>query len=350
MVTSKITLEEVKPKFQDQDERYNNWYFAATFSYEGIVYNIKLSISEGSLLGQQNFISLSWDPMEISPEEDDANVLKKPPNDIRIITGEEHIEYTKKRGQFIVEMGDLKAICKTNERRIISKNSKISLDLTFTPRGPVFYWGKEKGALCIVTEETHVAGIESLSNVKGTIKVNGKQIEVEGTGIFERVWFGKLNFFQIRVMNWCYANFDELYTYVCLCESEDNESKPFHFETGKVYLTLDDEYLFANKIEVAPESWVYLEEARRFIPWEQSLEVRTDKGKLKLRIIPSHYPQLIQPPTRLEAFIVDNIPGWNSLFYDLPVRFEGKFIYKDGRTLELSNGHGINEHIRIVPL
>ncbi|MBD3192384.1 MAG: hypothetical protein GF308_17225 [Candidatus Heimdallarchaeota archaeon] len=349
MVTTKITLEELKPKFLDQDERYNNWYFAADFNHEGTDYNLKLSITEGSLLGQQSFISLSWDLPEIV-QETDAVVLKKPEHDINLVMDEDEVDFIEEEDRFVVEMGDLKAICKPTERRIISKNEQVSLDLTFYPRGPIFYWGKEKGALCRVTEETYVAGIESLSNVKGTITVKGKKMEIGGKGLFERVWFGKLNFFQIRIMNWCYANFDELYTYVCLCESDDNESRPFHFETGKVYLKEEDEYLFAKNTEITPESWVFLEEARRFIPWEQTVVVQTDKGKLKLKIIPRSYPQLIQPPTRLEAFIVDNIPGWNSLFYDLPVTLEGYFQFNDGRRLELNNGKGINEIIRIVPL
>ena len=62
------------------------------------------------------------------------------------------------------------------------------------------------------------------------------------------------------------------------------------------------------------------------------------------------YPQLIQPPRRMFDLAIGNIPGWHSLFYDLPVKMEGEFIFKDGEKLELTNGKGINEQIRVVPL
>jgi hypothetical protein len=350
--TEEITLEEYKPKFLDSDSRYNNWYFAADFTVDDKDYNVKLSITEGSLLGQFNYISLSKDPLAVTIDESDgAHILKKPPTDINLILDEDSIDFSEEDDHFKVIMGDLEAYLKPKERRIVSKNDQVKLDLTFKPRGPVFYWGKEKGALCDVTEETKVAGIESLSIVEGTIETPKEKLKVtNGRGLFERVWFGQLNFFQIRIMDWLYANFDELYTYLCHTESVTNDSQPYHFETAKIYLKETKEYLFANKVEVIPESWVFLEEAKRFIPFEQSVEIRTEKGRLKMMVIPRHYPQLIQEPARLEAFMVDNIPGWNSLFYDFPVKMEGEFVFNDGEKIELRNGKGINELIRLVPL
>ena len=348
--TDSITIEELEPKFLDKSTRYNNWYFTADFNQDDVDYCLKLSITEGTLLGQLNYFSFSEEPVKIK-EDNDVMVLKKPKKDINILAEEEKINFDTQKDQFVVEMGDMTAYCKTNERRIVSRNKNLKLDLTYTPRGPIFYWGKQKGSLCEVTEDTRVAGIESISTVNGTIEANGIKYEVkDGRGLFERVWFGQLNFFQIRIMNWVYANFDQLYTYLCHCESQTNAGSPMHFETGKIYLIDTDEYLFADKIEVVPDSWVYFEEARRFIPWEQSVEIRTDKGKLKYTIEPYRYPQLIQPPTRMEAFVVDNIPGWSSLFYDLPVKLKGRFIFNDGEKLKLTNGVGINELIRLVPL
>ncbi len=350
MMTKKITIEELKPKFLGETSRYNNWYFTSDFIHNNVEYCLKLSITEGTLLGQINYFSLSSDPVKLD-DEDDVMVLKKPKNDINILATEDDISFKEKPNELIVEMGDMTAHCSEDQRRIVSKNKDLSLDLTLKPRGPIFYWGKEKGALCEVTEDTRVAGIESISTVEGTITAHGKTIPVkDGRGLFERVWFGRLNFFQIRIMNWVYANFDQAYTYLCHCESQTNTGSPMHFETGKVYLTDTDQYLFADSLEVVPDSWVYFEEAKRFIPWDQSVEIRTKEGKLKYSIKPYRYPQLIQPPARMEAFVVDNIPGWNSLFYVLPVKLKGKFIFNDGETLELTNGKGINELIRLVPL
>ena len=349
METTMITLEEVKPKFKDQDDRYNNWYFSTSFSHNAVKYSLKISIREGTLMGQQTFLALSRDAVHLS-EDEDCLVLEKSRTDFNVINESGDIQFSEQPDRFSVEMGDIKAECREDQRRVVCTNPKISVDLTFTPRGPVFYWGKEKGALCVVTEETHVAGIESMSNVSGHVIIDGEKINVESSGLFERVWFGKLNFFQIRIMNWCYANFDELYTYVCHCESADNESRPFHFETGKIYLPKEKQYLFIKSFEVVPESWVYLEEAKRFIPWEQSLEASTDLGRLNLNIIPTHYPQLLQAPIRFENFVADNIPGWFSIFYDLPVELEGNFTFDDGKVIELRGGKGVNELIRLVPL
>jgi len=350
MNTSKITIDELKPKFMNESSRYNNWYMTADFTHKDIEYCLKLSITEGTLLGQTSYASLSWEKPNINDDDDGTQILKKPKHDINLVTDVDKFDFTSDSEKLIVEMGDLKAICKEDERQFISKNPQLSLDITAKPRGPIFYWGKKKGALCEVTEETRVAGIESLSTIEGKIKVNGEELKVNGTGLFERVWFGKLNFFQIRIMNWVYANFDQLYTYLCHCESQTNEGKPHHFETGKVYLIDSDEYLFAESLEVVPDSWVYFEEAKRFIPWDQSVEIKTNLGKLKYSIKPYRYPQLIQPPIRMEAFVVDNIPGWSSLFYDLPVKFKGRFHFNDGEKLELTSGRGINEIIRLVPL
>jgi len=350
LTTNKITIEELKPRFLGEASRYNNWYFTSDFIHDNVEYCLKLSITEGSLLGQQNFYSLSWDPVNLV-DEDDVMVLKKPKNDINIFQDEDDFAFETKPNELVVSMGDMTAHCFEDHRRIVSNHKDLSLDLTLKPRGPIFYWGKEKGALCEVTEDTRVGGIESISTVEGTITAHGKTIPVKaGRGLFERVWFGKLNFFQIRIMNWVYANFDQAYSYLCHCESQTNSGSSKHFETAKVYLIDANEYIFADSVEVSPESWVYFEEAKRFIPWEQSVEIRTNKGKLKYTITPYRYPQLIQQPARMEAFVVDNIPGWSSLFYDLPVKLNGKFIFTDGETLELTNGRGINELIRLVPL
>ncbi|MFX1537596.1 MAG: hypothetical protein ACFFDI_25625 [Promethearchaeota archaeon] len=347
---TEFTLEELKPKYLDQPDRWNNWYFAVDFTQEGKDYSFKLAIAEGTLPLAKKILSFSKDPLSFT-QEDDVKVLNRPTNDFNIMSSEEEeLDFKETKDTLTIEMGDLTVICKPDERRLISKIDKLGADLIFTPRGPLFFWGDEKGVNCKVTETTRTAGIESLSNVKGTINFEGEEINVEGKGLFERVWINDLNFFEIRITNWIYANFDQLYMYLCHTESVTSDSIPFHFETGKVYLVSEDDYQFAKRIEVTPENWVYLKEARRFIPFEQTAVMRTDKGKLELRVIPIRYPQLIEAPMRLENFIVDNIPGWSTLFYDLPVKLEGKFVYKDGKTVELTDGRGMNELIRLVPL
>ena len=281
MVTKKITIDELKPKFLDSKTRYNNWYCTAHFNQEGTEYCLKLSLSEGTILGQHNFLSLSSDSLNIV-QENGVTVLKKPKNDLNNSIDADDFAYKVEGDQLIVTMGDMTVYCKEDERRFVSKDKDLALDITVKPRGPVFYWGKERNGLAHLTEETEVTGIESLSTSSGEIKTKDKTLKIDNaSGLFERVWIQKMNFLQFRTLNWIYANFDQLYTYICHCESQQNDGKYQHFETGKIYLVNTDDYLISDRFEVKPKNWVYLEEVKRFIPWEQNVEIRTDKGTLK---------------------------------------------------------------------
>jgi len=347
--TTRFTIDELSPKYLNQPERFNDWYFTVHFVHEGQPCLAKFSITEGSLLGQTAQLTFSRDPLHLA-EEPDATVLHPSVRDISLVEDGGHFAYSVAEDEVRIEMGSLTAICRPDQQRIISSNQTLGADLTCTPRGPVLHWKHAAGAVCQVTEVTRVSGSESLSDVRGTLTINGQTIPVEGRGLFERVWFSALNFFEIRAMNWIYAHFDELYVYICHCESVTSESRPFHFETGETYLVAGDDFMAANSLEVTPESWVYLAQARRFIPLEQNVVVRTDRGTLRLRTRLAHYPLLAQDPVRLEGLTIDNIAGWTSLFYDAPIALKGTFTYADGRVVQLAGGVGINEQIRISAL
>lgn len=349
--TTSLEMDDLMPKYLDQAQRYNNWYFTVSFTHKEKEYLARFSITEGTLMGQKNFLNLSTVPINLKHEKD-TPVLKESTSDIAIINTVEQndFKHREEADGIIIETPDLTAICKVDERKLISSNEKIGCELTFTPRGPVTYWGEEKYKKCQITEGTQVSGIETLSNVQGRINVGDEEIEIDGRGLFERVWIGSLNFLEIRVVDWIYANFDQLYTFICHVESSASDGRPFHFETGTVYIMPEDDYLPARKLEVMPEEWVYLEAAYRFIPLRQRVKVETDKGDLEMEAILSMYPQMIEAPQRIENLTIHNITGWNALFYDAPITIKGKFTYKDGKTIELTNGRGINEILRIVPL
>lgn len=349
-VSTRFTVEELTPEYLDQPERFNDWYFTVHFVHEGQPYVVKLAITEGTLLGQMINLTLSRDPLHLV-EEKDAVVLHRPVKDLCIDEVDLDFDYSQDGDQVTIEMGHLTAICRPEQQRIVSTHEALGADLTCTPRGPILHWKHEAGAVCQVTEVTRVSGSESMSDVKGTLVVDGQEWQIEGRGLFERVWFSALNFFEIRAMNWIYAHFDDLYAYICHCESVTSESLPFHFETGELYVIVEDDFLAAKSIEVTPESWVFLQELRRFIPLEQTVVVRTAKGTLRLKTHLAHYPLFIKSrPTRLEGLTIDNIAGWSALFYDAPITLEGKFTYKDGRVMKLANGVGMNEQIRISAL
>jgi hypothetical protein len=344
-----LSISELEPKLMDQAERFNDWYFTVHFAHDGANCLARLSITEGTLREQRNQLSFSRAPLAVE-EQQDALVLHPCESDILLSRPGKELSYTQGEGEVEVNLGELTAICRPDRQRIISTDDTIGADLTFTPRGPALHWGHEPGDVCEVTEVTRVSGAESLSDVTGVLTVNGETIAVEGRGLFEHVWFGDLNFFQIRAMNWIYAHFEETYLYLCHCESVTGENQPFHFETGEVYMIAGDELLVAEHIEVMPERWAFLGQARRFIPIEYTVTARTDRGRLKVTARLSGHPLLLQPPARLETLTVNNISGWSTLFYDAPIALEGTFTYKNGRVIELENGVGINERIRVSAL
>ncbi|MHA1362408.1 MAG: hypothetical protein ACTSP1_07715 [Candidatus Freyarchaeota archaeon] len=349
---AKLELEDLKPKYMDRQQRYNNWYFAANFTHDGRDYLVKFSIREGTLMGQNKiFLSLSTDPL-ILKQEGDVQVVQEPVNDIDIVKPleDKDFKYTEDNDKIRIEMDELTAMCRVDEWKIVSRNKRLGADLTFTPRGPSTFWGGEKNAVCEITENTRVSGIETLSNFEGNVIIDGKEIEVQGRGLFERVWIGSLNFLEIRLVDWIVANFDQMYTFLCHVESDASDGRPFHFETGTVHLVMEDDYMVAKKLEVIPEKWVYLRSAYRFIPYTQRVKVETDKGSLEMMATLSMYPQPIDEPRRIENLTINNITGWSALFYDAPVKLEGKFTYKNGKTVKLTNGVGINEVLRILPL
>lgn len=349
--TVPLDLDDLMPKNMDKEKQYNNWYFVINYTHEGKEYLGKFAITQGNLVHQNTKINLAAGPLPLK-KEDNIEVINKPTGDISIIEPQEDsaFKYGKKEDSVVLEMGELKAICKADEWKIFSSNETLGCELTFTPRGPPAYWGGELNKKCQIMEGSINLGIENLSNVRGKLIINGEEIEVEGRGLFERVVVESVNFLEIRMINWIYANFDQSLLWLFQADSANSKGCPFHYETGTVYLMGEDDYLLANKIEIMPEKWGYIKEVYRFAPYQQKIKVETDKGDLELTTNVSMYPVFIEEPRRIEWLTLHNLTGWDVLFYDSPITSEGKFTYKDGKTLKLTNGTGINEQIRIAPL
>lgn len=346
-----IELDDLRPKHTDQPVHWNDWYFTVTFSDEGKDYFLVMAITEGTFMGGSGYsIGFCQDPF--SPvQEGDAQVVGGPENHIGLgkLLPQDAFKYTEENDTIKVEMEKLRAVCGSDNQEIFSENETFSGHLTFSPRGPVLRWGNKKDGQCPVTEGTSVSGIESLSDVRGTITVNGREIDITGRGVFEHVWIKTLEFMKIRTMDWTYLNFDQLYAFLCHCESISDDGTPYHFEDGMIYLPGGKDLLVTKKIEFVPESWVYLKPYRRFIPSRQKVTVQTDKGVLNMQITLSIYPQIAQA-LRLEPLTMHNTTGWSVLFLDAPINMEGKFTLNNGKSVELTNGKGVNEQLRILPL
>ncbi len=348
---SSIQLDDLKQKGRDQSLHWNDWYFTVNFNHKGKDHFLVMSIAEGTFMGGNGTqIGLSRDPLSLV-QEDDAEAATEPKNHIHIhkLQPEDALKITEEKDTITVEMDDHKAVCKTNEQQIITKNETVNGTLTYKPRGPVLRWGDQVEGKCPVTEGTSVNGIESLSDVYGTLRIDGETVEIKGRGVFEHVWIDALAFMKIRVMDWIYANFDQMYMFTCHCESISDDGKPYRFEDGTLYLVKEDDYQIVKKFEIMPTAWVYLKASRRFVPYVQNVTVKTDKGVLEMTVTMSLYPQMAQA-MRLEPLTMHNITGWSTLFFDAPIVMEGKFTYEDGKKVELTHGRGVNEQLRILPL
>lgn len=348
---SHIQLDDLRPKGLDQPLHWNDWYFTVNFNHQGKDHFLVLSISEGTFMGGYSTqIGLSRDLF--SPvREGDALVVESPVNHIHLanLHDEKALHFSEEKDTITVEMGEHRAVCTPGEQQIILSNETVNGSLTYTPRGPVLRWGDAPDGQCAVTEGTAVSGIESLSEVHGKMRIDGKEVNIKGRGVFEHVWIKALEFMKIRVMDWVYGNSDQMYMFICHCESISDNGTPYHFEEGTLYLVEEDDYMVAKKVTVMPETWVYLKEIRRFIPSVQNVTVMTDKGVLEMKIKASLYPQIAQG-MRLEPLTMHNITGWGILFMDAPITMEGIFTYSNGKTVNLTEGKGVNEQMRLLPL
>lgn len=346
-----IQLDDLKPKGIGQPLHWNDWYFTASFNHKGKDYFIVLAVAEGTFMGGYGTsVGLSSEPF--SPVQEEDCMVAKPPRHhfhMHHLYSEDAFTVTEGKETVTVKMGYHTAVCGVREQKLIVKSDDVQGELTTTPRGPVLRWGDKVNGKCPVTEGTSVNGIESLSDVRGTLTIKGEPIEVKGRGVFEHVWIDDLAFMKIRVMDWIYANFDQMYMFTCHCESISDDGTPYHFEDGTLYLIEEDDYMVTRKIDIMPQAWVYLAEARRFVPSQQQVRVETDKGVLEMTADISLYPQVAQA-MRLEPLTMHSVTGWSVLFFDVPIRMAGTFTYKNGKTVALTRGEGVNEQLRILPL
>ncbi|MBU7015044.1 MAG: hypothetical protein HXS52_13260 [Theionarchaea archaeon] len=350
-MSTHIELDDLRPKHMDQPMHWNDWYFAVTFPCEGKDNFLVMAITEGTFMGGSGY-SIGFCQDSFSPvQEGDAQAVGEPENHISIgkLLPQSAFNFTEEKGTVTAKMEKLAAVCSVDEQKIISEDETFRTHLTFSPRGPVLRWGNKKDGQCPVTEGTSVSGIESLSDVHGTITVNGKDIDVTGRGVFEHVWIRSLEFLKIRTMDWTYLNFDQLYAFLCHCESISDDGTPYHFEDGVICLPDGEECFVTKEIRFMPETWVYLTPYRRFIPSRQKVTVQTDKGTLDMQIGLSIYPKIAQA-MRMEPLTMHNTTGWSVLFLDAPINMEGTFTYTNGDSVELTNGKGVNEQLRILPL
>jgi hypothetical protein len=342
-------IEFLKPAFLDSEQRYNNYFFTIGFELNGRFAMAKFSVTEGTLRGQTTKHCLSRGGLVLR-EEGDASVLLGTEHDLNLKEYYEDITVSHDAQQVSVKMGQTAMTCRPDCNKLFSDHPALGAELTFTPRGPVHYWGNSPGASCQVTPGTRIQGMEVPSLAKGSMVVDGKSVQIDGAGVFEHVWFDEYEYMQIRLMNWTVGHLEKATLFLSRTDSVDQDGSPFAYHTGGVFLEEQKRYMPAVQVEVKPKEWVFMQEAKRFIPLEYEIAVQTDEGVLTLQSRLAHYPQLLAPPMRLEDVTLNGITGWAMLAYDVAVELDGRFTFADGTSISLGEGQGVHEMMSNAPL
>jgi hypothetical protein len=344
-----LPIEFLKPAFLDSEQRYNNYFFTVGFELNGQFSMAKFSITEGTLRGQTTKHCLSRGGLVLR-EEGDTSVLLVADQDLNLKEYYTDIDVTHDAQQVSVRMGQINMTCQPDCNRISSEHPALGTELVFTPRGPVHYWGNSPGASCQVTPGTRIQGLEAPSRVKGSMVVDGTSVRVDGAGVFEHVWFDEYDYMQIRLMNWTVGHLEKATLFLSRTDSVDQNGTLYAYHTGGVFLEEHERYITASQIEVKPKKWVFMQEAKRFIPLEYEMTVQTEEGILGLQSRLAHYPQLLAPPMRLEDLTLNGITGWAMLAYDVAVEMDGQFTSADGTSIALGEGQGVHEMMSNAPL
>ncbi|NVM01599.1 MAG: hypothetical protein HWN67_04655 [Candidatus Helarchaeota archaeon] len=347
----KIDLDDLKPRYLEQEKKWNDWFGYIPFSYENKQYLLTFMIAHGSYMGGTlTRLGLSSDPFKIKREKG-VKVIPRPEfhkiyydrlklDDLKVIEDQDYIK---------IELGNLITEGKPNHVKFTSNDKNINGEITFTPRGPILYYGDAKNAECKITETSNIGGIILIANVRGRLNFFGNEVEINERGFFLREWIKSLRYSRIRFMDWIVLHFDEMISFHCHIESDTDKYCPYHWECGSLYMFEGDEILISRKLEIKPTKWVFLKSALCYIPSKQEIIVETDKGTLRMKTT-----NLLQPQFGANEIFEDmkfrNILGWRILHYDLYVSIDGEFEYKNGKIMKLTNGAGVVEHMRVSPL
>ena len=105
-----IKFEDLKPKFIDQSERWNDAYIGVNFNHEGKDYFITLVFNEGTLMGRSaNRLKVNTGPLSLKTD-GDIQVLEKQGSVIDIVKIQREPTFTHKieNDKVIMEQEELK--------------------------------------------------------------------------------------------------------------------------------------------------------------------------------------------------------------------------------------------------
>lgn len=347
----KVKLEDMKAKLTGVPGHFCDWYFAVNFKENEKNHFLVLHLSAPGLKKKNSMgARIVQGPLGLKKEESIV-AMERPVFEVTCSVDYPDDAYKEEtdKDTVISHLGNMTVISKVGSWHVRLDEKDFKVDLNFSARGPVVWWGNEPNELCVLTPGTKLVGLEAFCDVDGTATIEGKRMKVHGKGLYEHVWIEKIAFMEFRLVDWIFANFDELYTLLMRAEGVKGDGCPHHYETGAIYLMKEKKYLPVTRFSVSTQKWAFCPEVLRFTPIAYEVTAETEMGVLKFNFEASKYPQWIEK-RRMEFLTIDRIPGWSFIMYDLPIECKGTFTYKDGTILNLTSGDGVDEVLRIFPL
>ena len=352
--------------------KFCNWYNNVIFEHRGRPYVALISIKAPGFSGKNEVsISMGNGPVRMKTEshktlesivkedtgksdagQEEILVIEEP--DLHVVNlnikGDDAFRQTVSGDTITAKLGDTTSIeCQVGKWHLKSKEGDFDVDLVFTARGPVVWWGEKPNADQKLTEHTIINGFEALSDVTGHITYQGEKMDARGRGVAEHVWIEKLDMMELRYVDWVVINFDQSYFMFYSGEGAVPPRSLAHYQTGSVCLAEDKKFWSITKIKVEHTKWAYSPVALRFIPISNTITLETSEGVLVCQVEPLISPTFVTI-RRMENVSFYDIPGWAFYYWDAPYKATGTFTYSNGRVLKLTNGLGVNEPQRVSPL
>ena len=224
---------------------------------------------------------------------------------------------------------NFEVICTPPDYRMLHRGEDVSVDLTFKSIGPPFWFAPpdEKGLQ--VTPSSTQWGLESFSDVEGTITLAGKTISVKGVGIHEHVITEHISWLEFGWMDWIWFVFEDMYGLIFDMHGGACKKRMVYFRKEKEYLPLID-------FDIDHPQWAFSPALHRQWPIAINAHAVTEKGTLFIE------GNVLRSQTWTES-VNRYVPAMTMPAADMEVPWKGTFTFNGGRVLTLNNGRGADE-------
>ncbi|MBC3888113.1 hypothetical protein GH810_07305 [Acetobacterium paludosum] len=224
---------------------------------------------------------------------------------------------------------------KTWHATVYDEQLDVGVDFTHYGEGHPFWYSKDE--VRTLVDHLKVIGYNWPGRVEGVLTIKGVKHNVTGFGARERAVLPDQS--NVEAGGWLdliMYHFDEMHGVI-------QEYKMSKDKTASLYIRESDEY-FATKdarvavdemvnFNIVHEDWAYLKAIGCFVPTTFYCTLETPAGKLDFMA-----KACGSKCVALQAGVEVDVPN---LTLDADI-VEGTFTYKDGRVIELHNGHFIN--------